>query len=489
MGTLSLCASVIRPAHLFLIILAGSLLPTSTKAQDSTAAIPPRLLLEVPLLDLPYQEQAARMAASRRTGNPTPTVRDYLGAQESPSMAQALAITADLHGTNYYFANKLWNKWIEPTTKRRRLLNRLAANAQAGAVDYLLAFQLMAFGPAWLHEEFHRSLLSVRGVPSVDETYYRFGGGIANASISHVSDEAMIQFKRDDQAGLVRSFAAGIEGQYALLRRMQQDNFFSNTRYPNVAMNILLTWQGVKYVGQFMQPDYDQSIDTMNYYGPRVMDRDFVGWDFTAWVYDLHRPNEPYEARGPHPFGPGIDRVIKRSMLSPAEETYLKRMARLQYLNFLSPEMVGMHRIKLNNGLAFSFAVRHLPTSFGHDLGGDLLIDHQGRHWLLGVHTYHNQSLSLPGIELARRALRPRKANARMSYDLRLMAWLQPREQLFHDQRSSPGGLLALRANRFLSSVLNMYVEAEGKTSGWVMANPYLGPGLAMRAGLALDIR
>ncbi len=403
-------------------------------------------------------------------------------------MPQALAVTADLHGTNYYFTNKLWNRWLEPNTKRRRVLNRVAANAQAGVVDYLLAFQLMAFGPAWLHEEFHRSLLSIRGVPSVDETYYRFGGGIANASISHVTDEAMIQFKRDDPAGLVRSFAAGIEGQYALLRRMQQDNFFERAQYPNVAMNILLTWQGVRYVGQFLQADYDQSIDTMNYYGPQVMDRDFVGWDFTAWVYDLHRAHEPYEARGPHPFGPGINRVIKRSALSSAEDAYLKRMAGLQYLNFLSPEMVGVHRIKLNSELAFSFAIRHLPTSFGHDLGGDLLLDHKGRHWLLGIHTYHNHDRSLPGLELARRSIRARKANSRMSYDVRLMGWLQPRDQFFHDDEARAGGLITMRANRDLSGPLKIYIEAEGKTRGWVMANPYLGPNWSIRAGLGLNI-
>ncbi|TJZ63124.1 hypothetical protein FAZ15_02165 [Sphingobacterium olei] len=54
----------------------------------------------------------------------------------------------------------------------------------------------------------------------------------------------------------------------------------------------------IDYVNQFRRNDYNASIDSMNAHGLQINDRDFVGWDFTPWVYDLYRPNEPYEARG-----------------------------------------------------------------------------------------------------------------------------------------------------------------------------------------------
>jgi hypothetical protein len=41
---------------------------------------------------------------------------------------------------------------------------------------------------------------------------------------------------------------------------------------------------------------------------PDPLKRDIVGFDCDAWAYDLQRPDEPYEARGPHPTGVGIDR-------------------------------------------------------------------------------------------------------------------------------------------------------------------------------------
>jgi len=466
------------------------LLPGPTRAQDSSYTITPRLLLDLPLIDAPFGWHAAQMAANKRMGftdgaNGTVQAGDLLRGYENPSMQQALAVTKDLHATNYYLTNKLWNGLLAPTTRKRYLLNRLAANAQAGLVDYALAYHLMVFGPAWLHEEFHRSGTTLRGIPTFNETYYRFGGGIPSASVSHVSDADMVRFKAEAPNELVRSFAAGIEAQYALVRNLQQDNFFQRTQYPNIAMNILITKQAVGYVRQFRATDYDRSIDTMNFYGEEMAERDYVGWDFTAWVYDLHRPNEAYADRGAHPFGDGIDRAIKRAKLTPDEDAYLLRMGDLQYLNFLTPDMLGFHGFRIDSDTRFNFAMRHILTSFGYDLGGDLLLDHKGRKWLLGIHTYHNRDHVFGGIELMRKDLRMGAADV----DLRGMVWMQPEHGGFLDQSGTVGGLLTIRSNWSLGNVVKIYAEAEAKTKGWVMANPYLDQNLSIRTGLAVDIR
>ncbi len=490
-----LCTLASTRSYLCTLPLSAMLLGASlhTNAQDSTWVVHERLLLDVPLLDLPYASYAADMAYNKRLGlvsggSTDPTAADWFRGYESPSMQQSLAITKDLHATNYYYTNKLWNHWLAPTSRKRYFLNRVAANAQAGVVDYLLAYQLMVFGPAWMHEEFHRACLAPQGISNFDETYYRFGGGIASASVTHVFDEDLIRFKKDAPNEMVRSFAAGIEGQYALLRNMQQDNFFERTDYPNVVMNILLTNQAVGYVRQFQKPDYDQSIDTMNYYGEQIAERDFVGWDLTAWVYDMHRPDEPYEARGPHPFGPGINRVIKRAQLTPGEDDYLVRMGNLQHLNFLTPDMIGIHGIRWNADTRFTFAVRHVLTSFGYDLGGDILLDHKGRKWMLGIHTNHNHELGSGGLEVARKGLRVDIGGGHVLTDLRAMAWMQPEHAGFYDQKASFGGLLTGRARLPLGKTFQAYVEAEGKSHGWVMANPYLQENLSVRLGCSLDI-
>lgn len=483
--------SFITPFYTALLLL---LLPFVAKAQDSTYTIKPRLLLDLPLIDAPFVWHAAQMSANKRMGltdgtNATPNAGDLLRGYENPSMQQALAVTKNLHATNYYFTNKLWNGIIRPKDRKSYLLNRVLANVQAGVVDYALAYKLMVFGPAWMHEEFHRSGTTLRGIPTFNETYYRFGGGIPSASVSHVSDADMVRFKQEAPNELVRSFASGIEAQYALVRNMQQDNFFQRTQYPNVAMNILITNQAVGYVRQFRAADYDQSIDTMNFYGEEMAERDYVGWDFTAWVYDLHRPDEAYGNRGAHPFGDGIDRAIKRSKLTPEEDAYLVRMGDLQYLNFLSPDMFGFHGFRVGRNTRFNFGARHILTSFGYDLGGDLLLDHKGRQWMLGVHTYHNRDHIFTGIEVARKGLRMSRGEHPCSLDLRAMAWTQPKDGGFYDQQGKFGGLLAVRGSLPVGRVVNAYAEAEGKTDGWVMANPYLNSNVSFRFGVALDIR
>ena len=483
----------VRLLHMLCVVLAMWGASLSASAQDSTYAINERLLIDLPLIDAPYAQAGANMAYNKRLGLASdgatqPTFGDWLSGYESPSMQQALAITKNLHGTNYYYTNKLWNRVIKPKNMTGYILNRLAANAQAGAVDYLLAYKLMVFGPAWMHEEFHRSVLTLQGISTFDETYYRFGGGIPSASVSHVFDADMIRFKKDAPNELVRSFSAGIEAQYALVRNMQQDNFFQRTDYPNVAMNILITHQAVGYVRQFQTPDYDRSIDTMNFYGDELPERDFVGWDFTAWVYDMHRPDEAYDARGPHPFGEGINRAIKRSQLTAEEDDYLVRMGKMQYLNFISPDMIGFHGFRAGASTRFNFSVHHILTSFGYDLGGDLLLDHRGRNWILGIHTYHNREHASAGIELVRKGLRAGRSERTVLLDLRGMLWMQPENGGFFDRRTKPGGLLTVRAGFPLGTSCKVYAEAEGKSEGWVMANPYLDQNLSMRFGISWDI-
>ncbi|HMQ47267.1 MAG TPA: hypothetical protein PKA00_07310 [Saprospiraceae bacterium] len=467
---------------------------TSFSQTEEKYLITEKLILDMPLLDAPFMQYAAQMAYNKRTGQTSdlaaqPTANDWLRGYESPSMSQVLAITKDLHATNYYFQNKLWNKWLEPENGKKHFLNRLAANATAGVVDYLLAYNLMVFGPVWMHEEFHRNGLTLQGISSFDDTYYRFGGdGTPGGSVTQVSDEDLIRFKAEAPEALVRTFAAGIEGQYAFVRNLQKDNFYHDTDYPNVVMNILITKQAVDYVRQFQQSDYDASIDTMNAYGKLLEERDFVGWDFTPWVYDLHRPDEPYTFRGQHPQGQGINRAIKRSQLSEEEDAYLVKMGNLQYLNYISPSMLGVHSIRFNDQLRFNFAVRHILTSFGYDLGGDLLINHRGNNWLLGFHTYHNHENVFAGIEIERQGIKANLGSKALDMTARVMAWVQPENEGFYASKGQTGGLMQVRAHLPLSDSFNVYAEAEGKTRGWVWANPYLQPNFSLRMGLLLNL-
>lgn len=479
---------------LSLIILLLMLVSGLTKAQDSIR-FKPRLILEFPVLELPHLQKAAAMRYNKRTGQlaggiTSPKGADYLRSYESLSMQQALAVTKNLHTTNYYFNNKLWNRWIPATTSRKALLNRLAANLSAGIIDYALAYQLMVFGPVWLHEEFHRNGISHQCISSFNDTYYRLGGkGTPGGSVTQVRDEDLVRFKAAAPQEMVRSFAAGIEAQYEMVRHMRKDQFFSGTHYANAVMNILITKQAVDYVNQINSKNYDEAVDSMNSRdGTDISKRDFVGWDFPAWVYDLFRPNEPYTSRGQHPSGVGIRRGIEKSMLTAEELDYLKKMGRLQYINYLSPAMLSIGRIKVNNNFAFSFAGRHLLNSFGYDIGADLFLDIHGSQWLVGIHGYHNHERSFPGIEVEKPDWKIKIGEKNIPLQIRAMLWLQPKDQQFRTSESEAGGLLQIKGRYEAGPRFSIFADLEGKTNGWVAGNPYLQKNFTFRTGFMWDI-
>ncbi|MBK1441192.1 hypothetical protein JHJ32_14430 [Parapedobacter sp. ISTM3] len=437
-----------------------------TKEQGTRGNYP--MQIDLPLLDMPFQRDA--------------TLAGELF--DSYSMQQALAVTQNLHRVNYHFNNKLWHGIIRPDSKRKHVYNRIAANVTSGLVDYVFTYYGVVFSAQWLHEEFHRAGLTIRGLSSYDETYNRLNGGLANGSVSRVKDEDLIRMKKDAPQELVRSFAAGIESEFLLLRGLQKDNFFGGAKHANIALNILLTKHAIDYVNQFKRIGYNASIDSMNAHGLAVADRDFVGWDFTPWVYDLHRPDEPYEARGRHPSGVGIDRAIKTTALTGEELRYLKRMGNLQYLNFVSPFLIGINRIRLNDQTAFNVAVRHYLNSFGYDLTADFFIDHRDKQYLFSLHGYRNKHRLLPGIEMERSPHAfDLMGDDRLLLQPMAMLWLQPGE--FYDRRARPGGLLRLQGAYSLGNTWRVVATAEAKTAGWVAGNPYLDAKASLRLGIA----
>ena len=97
------------------------------------------------------------------------------------------------------------------------------------------------------------------------------------------------------------------------------------------------------YVALDNSTEVDELTDEFNpKEGRNIGARDFMGHDFTAWVYDRHPPRETYQERGIHPSGVRLNRYIKFSDLTFDERTFWRRQARLQWLNLLDPYLIGL---------------------------------------------------------------------------------------------------------------------------------------------------
>ena len=229
-------------------------------------------------------------------------------------------------------------------------------------------------------------------------------------------------------------------------------------------------------------------------YGADVASRDFTGHDFTAWAYDLHRPDEPYAARGVHPSGVGIDRYIKPEDLTSDELTYLKRQGRLQLLNLVDPFLLNLRGFMVTNPLnkrpmRFNARAGHLLTPFGDTIDANVFLEQDDVRLFVVLHAYANGRRRLPEINAELVDYPVLFLGQRLLISPRAAVWLQPDHQRFDSDAAKPGGLIALRVHRRGSGRLSGYVDVEAKSAGWVAGRVYLRRNVSVRVGVSVTLR
>src|SRR6266480_38637 len=145
--------------------------------------------VEIPVVDVPYNDQHGL---------------------RGPSMQQSLAMTGAFYELSH---EAVWNAFA-----KREWASKTAVALFDVATTLILP---LPFTDAWVHEEWHRAVLGRRGINSFDDVYrFRVTEAIA---VSHVRDEDLIRLKRDHPADQVRLQEAGIEGEAALVKRLEKD--------------------------------------------------------------------------------------------------------------------------------------------------------------------------------------------------------------------------------------------------------------------------
>ena len=452
--------------------------------------LPPSFEWSLHLFDFPYMVDAAKTEAIRAGGGDlpqsvTPGAGDYGNFYRNLSMEQTTEMARNLHGSLYYGHNVIWNVVIEPNSTKRYILNRVVANIAALGTDYL-AIKL-PYGFAYQHEEFHRAVMSSRHIYSYDEVW-KFGKGL-DIAVTNVKDEDLVYLKANHPADQVRLSAAGVEGEYAFLLRMREDNFFRQTGYPFLGISLLGTIHAVSYVNLPFTERFNSITDSILAHDrDNILARDFTGWDFSAWVYDLFTPEAPYEDRGTWPGGLGIKRPVKESDLTAEMKDFLRETGNMQYLNFISPFMIGINRIQLKPGYFFNFALRSIPTSFGYYAGGDFFLDFNDRQVLLNLGINRSKSLILPSVDVTYYNI-IRREDSRFSANVNLSGWLQPKDQLFAADKASPGMAVGVQPRFDIGERFTIMADLSYKTKGWVFGNPYLDEKLTFRLGFGLNTK
>lgn len=462
---------------LFLLLLflrlpalaAGSLTTISrTDAADSRGPFPGApLLLSAPLADFPFAS------------------RDGPG---SPSMRQSLQWNAAAVQAANQTIGWLWEGG-QPS-----MLRSLGTWGSLGLFNYISVY--LPPGQAWLHEEWHRAVLSRRGISSYNGVYH-WDLGASTISVDHVADADLADFKRKHPAEFTRLAAAGIEGEIESIRLMRRNNFFlgRKSEYDQISW-----WSSALNSSAYLYfcsvDNLDPDLEKAERRETAESGRDFTGLDFRAWVHDLRHPGEPY-AEGPrgrtHPSGSGFDRYLKYGDLTHGERVYLRWQSGLSLLNLVSPQFFGRDWLPGVNpwdgrGYLWNFGLAHRLAPFGFNVGGDFLLRRGKWAWAFEAQGFVNGKTALPGIggELFRYPVTVGRKNVFLTCGA--SAWLQPEDLAFRTVTAQPGAALHAGAAVPLLAALELFAEADAKTPGWVPGNVYLDAAAQARAGLQIRL-
>lgn len=371
----------------------------------------------------------------------------------SVDMQQSLRMTKSFFYASHFGIEKASQKWLG---KRHQLWGRIIMTFFDSA-----PFPLSNF---WIHEEWHRSILSVNDIDSRNAHW--------SGTVKGVKDSDLVRLKLLSPPDMVRAATAGNEGNLELVLAFERDHFFEQTN----------VWTTGLYWGNYL-------VNTFYYYGStregskglvkfknsegiNILDRDANGYDPVNATYDLFNPEDSYENRGIHPSNVGIDRYVEFNDLSSEEQDFLKRQFHLSFLNFLDPNLIGFQQFGKN--IKWNLTLRHHMTSFGNMVAGNLFLKNDNIGFIITPQFFKNKNKTFTGINL--------EFQKEMT-TLRIAGWQQPKNQSFYSEDSQLGGLIGISL-AYPKKKLRPYLDVEWKSAGWVAGNPYLEKNFTFRAGL-----
>lgn len=430
----------------------------------------PHARIEIPLLDVPYNVRERR---------------DGYSWIDSPSMGQTLGLSNGLYQTMHAGLGV----FADPDNEE--FWPRFFARFGFFLFDSL-TFDIPGFG-AWTHEEWHRAVLAHRGIRSYNQRndYFKSVRSSHAVAVSGAHDAELTRMKRDHNPDFVRMQAAGFEAQWEQNRRFAHDSFFHETKSFDLGAMWIHHVTAYSYLHACTSGETDKVVENLNDANTPPWRRDVAGPDCTGWVYDLYHPTEPYEARGKHPSGEGINRYRKYESLTPSERHYLNRNKRFAMINFVDPFAYGFRDFWYDtaSGVNYYYNFRgfHYLTSFGSDTGLQLYLKTGGFKGTLAFHFYTNRSTTFPGLEFQWVEAKLPTGNVPLVLTPRIMAWTQPEKLHFTNKSQKPGGLASLRLAWKHVRYAQPWFELQAKSEGWVAGEVNQSDGLATRLGVASE--
>lgn len=330
-------------------------------------------------------------------------------------------------------------------------------------------------GQAVTHEEGHRSVLSELGIGSISEPIL---DKHLVAKVTGVTDETLINLRNNDFPNYIRLHTAGLESDYAYLRKSDANFNFKEENHAILYPDYLMRKLGTQFyylTNLFtMKSGIKESDDS-------ELKRDIVGHDLYGMIRHLHRPTMEFY------------RYTERNDLTIEEKAYANRMAYMSFLNFLNPNIWKKSNYILSKDVKANFSVNYSLAPFGDFIEQNAYLALKDKYKINPYfRQYFNKTYTFlgGGIKLHNYAFCNGKILLNSSVDF----WAQPKNLEFRTVEKQFGfGIkseLALRFSRWNDNSKSAYFNfgAAYKTDGFIPEVPSIKEDFQVFFGIVFSV-
>jgi hypothetical protein len=356
--------------------------------------------------------------------------------------------------------------YASATRLLHRSINESALTDKGKKLSLLSALFIQSVFSAWSHEEGHRSVLTTEDIGSISAPFFDKHGV---AVVKGVTDLTLIGLRANKLPTYIRLHTGGLESDFLMVKQLRTNLAFKEDNYKNIFPEMMLRNSAmVSYYFSSLFESLEPSIKE----SPNELENDIVGHDVYGAIKNLHRPNEKFY------------RYTRYQDLTGTEKTYLKKIAWLSWVNFISPSWLTF---KLPNDGKLSFGTGFTMTPFGYNVELDSWIRWKKIKCLLFLQSSQNNNIETGGLGAGLYDI-PLSKNLRIDIDGQYFS--QPENLSFETSNSFSGGMISTQLKVSLPHSwripLEFHVGAKLKSYGFVVGEPYLDKGLFLKFGGAL---
>ncbi|WPO80238.1 hypothetical protein [Flavobacterium sp. KACC 22761] len=332
-------------------------------------------------------------------------------------------------------------------------------------------------GQALTHEAGHKSVLSELGIGSVSKPF--FDKNLV-AKVTGVTDESLINLRDNNLPNYIRLHTAGLESDYAYLRKSDMYFNFNEESYKVLYPDYLMRKLGAQL---YYFSSFYNSTTRIKETDSKELNRDVVGNDVYGMIRHLHRPSMEFY------------RYTQRKDLTDEEKSYAKRIGYFSLINFLNPNIWKLGNYKLSKDVVGNFSVNYSLAPFGYFTEQNAYLQIKDKYKINPYfRQYFNKSYTFfaGGLALHNYSFNDEKYLLNSSLDF----WEQPKKLEFRAKEAEFGvGIKSEFAIRFSkgkddskpTTYFNLGMSY--KTAGFIPEAPSLSEDFQVHLGIILSVK